>query len=123
MKSLKLYGYVCGKEQATLVEELTVPQLQEWLDNGRFGHVGPTLCGCDMWEELVLCHDGTFNIMIIQCQTVPTTMKCLQRYIREGMISVDFFFTNDERIGGLQMVSSNCRAQFKLEDGKIVYIK
>lgn len=128
METLKLYGYICGHEQAVLTEEIPVSKLQAYLDRGKFGSISSTLCGCDMWEELKLCSDGTFLIMRVVRQDVPSSFRCLNDCNKESDIFVEIYqyedsIYEDSTEGRYYAYVYNCRAKFKLEDNNIVYIK
>lgn len=120
MKTLKLYGYVCGEERAAVVEELTLSQLRELQDCGLTGFVGPCICGCDMWEGLHLTKDKIFEIRQYVRSYVPTKLSVLQPSILEGTVSFDVKADSDLT---LQAIAGFCRACFVLEDNNIRYIK
>lgn len=119
MKTLKLYGYRCGEEKATLVEEITSLQLHEWLENKREGTVGPQLCGCDMWEQLFLTKEGIFELWYFTSSEVPKHFEILRSYMREGATS---FEIEEYSSKTCMLTVGNRRAEFMLDGNTIRYI-
>lgn len=81
MEKVRLCGYVCGEEKAQIVEDITVQQLRKALNKGKAGYVGSCMCGCNMWEELRLNLDGTFQVNRIMRTEVPQELKILDKHI------------------------------------------
>lgn len=118
MENLKLYGYVCGKQEATIIEELSVAQLQSFIDKGWRGLVGPTMCGCDMWEQLLLKQDGRFLVLKQTRSLVPIYLEVLTNHIVYNNLKV-YFNKTDE---GLIMETQEPIAAYRVVDGKLTKI-